>query len=112
MKLEGYQFFGFFYDKSGKNPYEGDILTQETTLYAQWWSDSPTDKKDNIENSSNDENNSKENNSNENTGDQVIDNKITNPQTGDNIMIFVGLLVISVVGILVTTKFIKMQKDN
>ena len=53
MKLEGYQFLGFFYDKSGKNPYEGDILTQETTLYAQWWSDGSTDKKDNIENSLN-----------------------------------------------------------
>ena len=53
VKLEGYQFLGFFYDKSGKNPYEGDILTQETTLYAQWWSDGSTDKKDNIEHSLN-----------------------------------------------------------
>lgn len=38
------------------------------------------------------------------------DSITSNPQTGDNILLFIGLLVISIIGIIITTKFRKEAK--
>ena len=44
------------------------------------------------------------------TQENIKENTTKNPQTGDNILIFIGLLVISIIGILSTTKTKKSKK--
>ena len=40
------------------------------------------------------------------------ENNTNNPKTGDNILLIVGILVISIIGIIFTTKFRKKNKNN
>ena len=40
------------------------------------------------------------------------ENKLDNPKTGDSILLFAGLFIISIIGILATTKFIKNYKNK
>ena len=71
-------------------------------FYAQWEkiSDTP-DNKEQTQNT-----NSIEVNKNNNT------EKINNPQTSDNIMFYVLILSISTLGIIITTKTIKIKQRN
>lgn len=61
------------------------------------------DKEDDVENDIKDNNSDK---------DKKEENNLNNPKTGDNILIFVGILIISIIGILVTTKLRKNIKNK
>ena len=106
---EGYKFLGYFTEKEGgtsfKHYYNEAGVDKDMTLYAQWQENSasaggeaqPEDSESNFENI-------------------VIDNNSTeigkNPQTGDNIIAVLIILVIAVLGIGITTKIKKYVKNN
>lgn len=91
---DGYEFLGYFTDKTGGIKIDYIVaesgIDQDMTFYAQWKQVENTSNQGNMENIEDTKNTTK---------------KITNnPQTGDDIMIFVSLLIISAIGILITTK--------
>lgn len=94
---DGYEFLGYFTDKTGGIKIDYIVaesgIDQDMTFYAQWKQVENTSNQGNMENIEDTKNTT---------------NKITNnPQTGDDIMIFVSLLIISAIGIFITTKLRK-----
>lgn len=101
---EGYEFLGYFTKKSGGTSLEKYIaeagIDDDLTFYAQWKEVKEENKV-----------------KNEITEDKIDTNKVStnkvqtnNPQTGDNILLFIGMLLISVIGITFTIKFKKYNK--
>lgn len=93
----GYKFLGFFTEKTGGTKLENYIaeagIDGNLTFYAQW-----------EEILSEVEPPISEDNSDLNNNDKPI---VDNPQTGDNIIFFVGMLFISLIGIIVSIRFRK-----
>lgn len=115
---EGYKFLGYFTEKVGGISLEIYIaeagIDKDLTFYAHW-------EKVEVEEENKDENKDENNpkneiiNSNTNntmTSNNLSINKVTTdtPQTGDNILLFVGILLISAAGIVVTMKSKKYNK--
>ena len=108
---EGYKFVGFFTEKTGGTSLESYIaeagIDADLTFYAQW----EKVKEDNKEQ------NKIENEIVNNTNNTIINNSTKNkvtintPATGDNIFLFVGILIISAIGIVVVI-VMRFKKDN
>lgn len=118
----GYQFLGYFTEKVGGTSLERYIaeagIDGNLTFYAQWKEiESENTDKENVEDMRTDNNNA--NNVNTNMDNNITNNStnankqnISNPSTGDNVLLFVGSLLISVTGILlVIIKFKKYIKE-
>ena len=123
----GFEFVGYFTNKEGGTSLEKYIaeagIDGDLTFYAQWKEVKEENKEENkIENKEENEIENKVENKIENEVTNNINNTITNnnantnkvtidtPQTGDNILLFVGILLISVIGIVFTMKFKKYNK--
>lgn len=124
---EGYRFIGFFTKKTGGKSFEEIMSSEEgiksdITFYAQWEQNSissgtgeaepPIDDNDDRENETT--NNELDDNKIENTnnGGNKDTETVNNPQTSDNIMLYVLILSISTLGIIIVTKIKKMRQNN
>lgn len=99
---EGYEFLGYYTEKTGGTSLEKYIaeagIDGDLTFYAQW-KEVKTDNTDT--------------NNNINTGNTINNTNINNnPETGDNVLTFIGLSLISVVGIIYTTKLKRNIKNK
>lgn len=116
---EGYRFIGFFRERTGGKSFEEIMSSEEgiksdITFYAQWEQNSissgkgeaepPIDDNDDRENETT--NNELDDNKTENTnnGGNKDTETVNNPQTSDNIMLYVLILSISTLGIIIITK--------
>lgn len=101
---EGYEFLGYFTEKSGGTSLEKYIaeagIDDDLTFYAQWKEVKEENKV-----------------KNEITEDKIDTNKVStnkvqtnNPQTGDNVLLYTSMLLISVIGITFTIKLKKYNK--
>lgn len=98
---EGYEFVGYYTERTGGTSLEKYIaeagIDGDLTFYAQW----KEVKKDDTAND------------NINTGNTINNTNINNnPQTGDNIFPFIVLLLVSVIGIISTTKLKRNIKNK
>lgn len=111
---DGYKFIGF-YTKDGKSYY--DIMNSEagivedTTFYAKWEENSDVSEgtpgiPEDEENNNNTGNTNQENTNTDNNNTGADNNAETgnNPQTSDNIMLYVLILSISTLGIIIISK--------
>ncbi len=118
---DGYTFKGYYTEKTGGTKFEMILnesgIDSDMTFYAQWEENSGEVPPTTGEESQPDNNNSGNTDTgNTNTGDintganNNNNNTSTgnNPQTSDNILFFVEMLLIAVIGITVTTKFRKI----
>ena len=74
-----------------------------------------TDEKDNTSNNITDTNTENTNKDNTNTNNEISKNSVSsgsNPQTSDNIFCFLGILFISLLGVIVTSKYIKYSNKK
>ena len=124
---DGYKFIGYYTEKVGGSSLI-DVMNSEAgiesdiTFYAQWEQNSissgtgeaepPTDDNDDRENETT--NNELDDNKTENTnnGGNKDTGTVNNPQTSDNIMLYVLILSISTLGIIIVTKTKKMRQNN
>lgn len=119
----GFEFIGFFTEKIGGTSLEKYIaeagIDGNLTFYAQWEENSsvlegtpviPEGEEQEDNNTENTGTGTEIDSNNENTDT----NKSTgsNPQTGDNIILFVAILLVAFVGIVITTKVRKNIKNN
>lgn len=97
----GFEFVGYFTNKEGGTSLESYIaeagIDGNLTFYAQW-------KEVKEENKIEDEIT--------NTNNSINNNKVTinTPQTGDNVLLFVGMLLISVIGMIITMRYKNYSK--
>lgn len=102
---DGYSFLGFYTEKTGGKSLESyiegedDIIDGSLTFYAQWKESSST-----VEAIQQPEDN---NNTIANNVNNTNTTNIKNPQTSDNIFFFIGILFISLFGVIVTSKYKK-----
>lgn len=86
----GYKFKGYFTEKTGGTKFEMILnesgIDSDMTFYAQWEENS--------------------------AANQPISEVFENPKTGDNIIIYIIMLVISSTGMFITSYFIKEQKTK
>ena len=125
---EGYEFIGFFTEKIGGTSIEKYIaeagIDGNLTFYAQWEENlSVLEGTPVIPEGGEQENNNTENTDTDtgigtetetDSNDENIDtNKPTgsNPQTGDNVILFVAILLVAIVGIIITTKVSKLKEE-
>ena len=126
---ENYKFIGFFTEKTGGKSFE-EIMSSEEGInsdiifYAQWeeitsgeeeGSPEGEEQEGNIDTGNTNTDNTNQDNTNTG-GDNVsiIDNNVdkgNNPQTSDNIMLYIAILSISVLGIIVATN-IRRKRQN
>lgn len=87
---DGYEFLGYYTEKTGGTSLEKYIaeagIDDDLTFYSQW-----KEIEKDVTNSNN----------------KIESTNNNNPQTGDDVIYFISLLIISVIGILITTKFMK-----
>jgi len=99
---EGYKFLGFYTKKTGGTKLENYIaeagIDGNLTFYAQW-EEASSEAEPPIS-----EDNSASNNNDKPTGN--------NPQTSDNIIFFVGIFLVAVIGITATIRFRKKYKTK
>ena len=100
---EGYEFLGYFTEKTEGTSLEKYIaeagIDNDLTFYAQWEEVKEENKVENkIENEI-----INSNANNTTTNNDIIDN----PPTGDDILLFVGLLLMAVLGLILAIKFNK-----
>ena len=102
---DGYVFEGYYTEKTGGTSLEHLMaevgIDADITFYAQWkeYYEPIKDTSNSINNETKDTTNNITNNAT-----NII---INNPPTGDNILLFLGILGISVIGITITTRFMK-----
>ena len=98
---DGYVFEGYYTEKTGGTSLEHLMaevgIDADITFYAQW-----KEYYEPIKDTSNSINNETKDTTNNATN--II---INNPPTGDNILLFLGILGISVIGLAITTRFMK-----
>ena len=124
---ENYKFIGFFTEKTGGKSFE-EIMSSEEGInsdiifYAQWEEITTgeeaerEEQEDNIHTGNTNTDNTNQDNTN--TGgdnDAINDNNVdkgNNPQTSDNIMLYVAILSISVLGIIVAINVRRKKQNN
>lgn len=124
---ENYKFIGFFTEKKGGKSFE-EIMSSEEGInsdiifYAQWEEITTgeeaerEEQEDNIDTGNTNTDNTNQDNTN--TGgdnDSINDNNVdkgNNPQTSDNIMLYIAILSISVLGIIVATNVRRKKQNN
>ena len=115
---EGYIFKGYYTEKNGGTKFEMILnesgIDSDMTFYAQWEEDL-SGVEPGIPEGEEQPDNNDNNTRNTDTNPGANNNNITtgnNPQTSDNILFFVGMLFIAVIGITVTTKFRNYYKTK
>lgn len=107
---EGYEFVGYFTEKIGGTSLEKYIaeagIDDDLEFYAQWKEVKEEIKEDKEQNEINNTINNVITNNNENTNKVTIDT----PQTGDSVLVFVVMSLISVISMIITIKFKKYSK--
>lgn len=104
---ENYVFLGFFTEKNGGTKLELILsesgIDSDMTFYAQWKENDAgvVEPQPEEEIKTGDNNNNIDNTNNNNTTNG------NNPQTSDNILLFIGILFISLFGLIVTSKYRK-----
>lgn len=127
---EGYEFLGYFTEKSEGTSLEKYIaeagIDGDLTFYAQWkeieiddTNNGTTEKLPSYNNNTNNGNTIIDNNVNNNIDNEKTNNitntnkpTVSNPETGDKILVFIGLLVISCIGIIATIVVNKKKYNN
>lgn len=122
---DGYKFLGFFTEKTGGTKLENYIaesgIDNDLIFYARWEENSSAVPPNSNEegrlddNDSNTENTDTSNTNTSNTNTSANNNNIStgnNPQTSDNIILFVAILGISIIGITITTIIRKKLKNK
>ena len=111
---DGYEFVGYYIEKIGGTSLEAYIaeagIDDDLTFYAQWKEVKEEIKEENkIENEITNTSNST---NSVITNDIINANKVTidTPQTGDSVLVFVVMSLISVIGIVFTIKFKEYSK--
>ena len=115
---DGYEFVGYFTKKVGGISLESYIakagIDDDLTFYAQWKEEAKEEikedkKENNIENESTNTNNST---NSVITNNSINTNKVTinTPQTGDSVLVFVVMSLISVIGMIISMKYKKYSK--
>lgn len=123
---DGYTFKGWFTEKTGGISFDtvmnGEVgIQKDSTFYAQWEENSSVGEREpeisegrEQENNNNKVNTNQENTNTGNTNTGADNNAETgkNPQTSDNIMVYVIMLSISVMGIIVITNIRKNRQND
>lgn len=116
---DGYTFKGWYTEETGGKSLETvmsseDGIKEDTTFYAQWEeNESEVPSTGSGEGQTSTDNNNTESTDIQDTGSNNNNTSTgNNPQTGDNILCFVGMLLIAVIGITVTTKIRKYSKTK
>lgn len=124
---EGYKFLGFFTEKTGGTKFEMILnesgIDNDMTFYAQWEENSkeaeePLPEDEKSDDTKEEEIDSSNNEKVEADGIKDIENDIenikteneptiNNPKTGDNILFFIGMLFVALIGIVITVKYKK-----
>jgi len=126
---DGYTFKGWYTEKNGGTKFEMILnesgIDSDMTFYAQWEENSsegekpilkPPAQEDDVpmEDTENEDENVDEAVGNTNTNSSESENIPVgnNPQTGDKIILFVSALLVALLGIAVTSKFIKYDETK
>lgn len=119
---EGFTFKGYYTEETGGTKFEMILnesgIDSDMTFYAQWEENSsivPPQIEDETQPDNNENNTDTENIKTENTNTETgtkSNTTVNNPPTGDNIMLLVVLLGISIIGITTTTIIRKKLNNN
>ncbi len=106
----GYTFDDWYTDDTytTKFDFENTPITTDTTIYAKFNEDATND---NTNTNTNDNNNSNDSTTN-NTNTTGVTNDSNNPQTGDNVMFYISLLGLSIIGLAGAGLYIRKRRFN